>query len=431
MQELRVDIEIQGTFVTTGYIFGNSVNDACFKYDTSYVERPAGVPISISLPFQDEPFSPDKTRNYFEGLLPESFSRKSVAKWMHADENDYLSILYGLGKECLGAVRISDDSIQEDKPSYELLSEEQVHELACEGATKSAQLVTEAHLSLTGASGKVGLYYDAGNDRWYMPMGTAPSTHILKQSHIRLDSIVSNERLALLTASKLGIDVPDSFIVGAGDKNEEDVLFATRRFDRRISAANNRSISGMPSPIRLHQEDFAQAMGVPAAQKYEEQQRGYLGKMFELLALYSADPIEDQLKLWDIIIFDYLVGNTDDHIKNISLLYGENMDNIRLAPAYDIVSTVVYKNSTRNMSIYIGGERSLDRINRDTFADAARETGFNPKMILNCFDRLSSGFEAALSEAAQELETAGFEKAVSISDTILQKGGIAAVRQNK
>ncbi|MFA6664879.1 MAG: HipA N-terminal domain-containing protein, partial [Lachnospiraceae bacterium] len=98
MQELRVDIEIQGTFVTTGYIFGNSVNDACFKYDTSYVERPAGVPISISLPFQDEPFSPDKTRNYFEGLLPEGFSRKSVAKWMHADENDYLSILYGLGK---------------------------------------------------------------------------------------------------------------------------------------------------------------------------------------------------------------------------------------------------------------------------------------------------------------------------------------------
>lgn len=115
------------------------------------------------MPFGADTFSPRITRNYFEGLLPEGFSRKSVAKWMHADENDYLSILYGLGRECLEAVRISDADITEDKPSYEPLSEEQVCELAHEGATKSAQLVTEAHLSLTGASGKVGLYYDKWN----------------------------------------------------------------------------------------------------------------------------------------------------------------------------------------------------------------------------------------------------------------------------
>lgn len=53
------------------------------------------------------------------------------------------------------------------------------------GASKSAQFLAKAHLSLTGASGKTGLYYD-NKDGWYMPFGTAPSTHIVKQSHVSM-----------------------------------------------------------------------------------------------------------------------------------------------------------------------------------------------------------------------------------------------------
>lgn len=47
-------------------------------------------------------------------------------------------------------------------------------------------------MSLTGASGKVGLYYDSMNNEWYLPGVNAPSTHIVKQSHVRLDGIVTN-----------------------------------------------------------------------------------------------------------------------------------------------------------------------------------------------------------------------------------------------
>ena len=93
------------------------------------------------------------------------------------------------------------------------MSAEEVKRLAQEGATESAELVTKAHLSLTGASGKVGLYYDNEKDEWYLPYGDAPSTHIVKQSHVRLKNIVANEQLCLLTAKKLGIEVPESFIV--------------------------------------------------------------------------------------------------------------------------------------------------------------------------------------------------------------------------
>ena len=74
-----------------------------------------------------------------------------------------------------------------------------------------------SHLSLTGASGKVGLYYDAAGKQWYLPKGTAPSTHIVKQSHVRLDGIVTNEQLSMMTAAKCGIDVPESFIYNTAE----------------------------------------------------------------------------------------------------------------------------------------------------------------------------------------------------------------------
>ena len=107
-------------------------------------------------------------------------------------------------------------------------------------ASKSAQFLAKAHLSLTGASGKTGLYYD-NKDGWYMPFGTAPSTHIVKQSHVRLSGIVANEQLCLRTAKILGIDVPESFIISVG--TGEHILFATKRFDR-LMQEDSRVIDG-------------------------------------------------------------------------------------------------------------------------------------------------------------------------------------------
>ena len=203
---------------------------------------------------------------------------------------------------------------------------------------EAVQLVTKAHLSLTGASGKAGLYYDGNADQWYLPVGDAPSTHIVKQSHVRLKGIVMNEQLCMMTAAKMGIDVPESFVINLGNAEEGDVLFATKRYDRVIGNESRR-LQGLAVPYRLHQEDMAQALGISSAHKYEHNQAGYLKKAFQILQYHSADPIADQKKLWDMEIFHYLIGNTDNHIKNLSLVYGKNLGGIRLAPAYDIVST--------------------------------------------------------------------------------------------
>lgn len=422
MRRLAVFIEINGQNEYVGEIVGSDSSDARFAYAERYLENPEHRAISIGLPMEEKTFDSGRTRIFFEGLLPEGFTRRCVAEWMHIDEDDYLSILAGLGRECLGAIKIVDETEDAIAPEYRELSAEEVYALASEGATESAELVTKSHLSLTGASGKVGLYYDAKREKWYLPIGEAPSTHIVKQSHVRLKKIVTNEQLCLLTAKKIGIDVPESFIVTTDD-NEENVLFATKRYDRKF-VSDNRTLSGMPVPHRLHQEDFSQALGIAASSKYEKNNEGYMKMLFDVIRSYSAEPMTDALRLWDICVFNYLIGNTDNHIKNLSLLYSEDLKSIRLAPAYDIVSTMIYKSSTENMALSIGGIYNINEITREAFEKATVQVGIGTKMAMKRFDSMVSGFSDAMNQAKAELKQQGFEQVEQISEQIMKKGGI-------
>lgn len=426
MRKLSVFVEINGNNECVGAISGTDSNDACFTYADTYLANPEHRAISIGLPLEEKTFNAQRTRIFFEGLLPEGFTRRCVAEWMHMDENDYMSILAGLGRECLGAIKILDVIDEKIVPEYRKLSAEEVYNLAIEGATESAELVTKSHLSLTGASGKVGLYYNEKEEQWYLPIGEAPSTHIVKQSHVRLKKIVANEQLCLLTAKYLGIEIPESFIVTTDSADEEAVLFATKRYDRKFRE-DNRMLNGMPVPYRLHQEDFAQALGIAASNKYEKDNEGYLKMLFEVLRMHSSDPMADSLRLWDICVFNYLVGNTDNHIKNLSLLYGEDLKSIRLAPAYDIVSTMIYESSTENMALSINGIYNINEITRDSFEKAASQVGLGAKLAMKRFDTMVSGFPDAIIQAKEVLKAQGFDQVEQICEMIMQKGGISKV----
>lgn len=423
MNTLLISIEINGTMHHVGSISGNDSSDAVFCYSEDYINDSVTAPISLNLPFQSMPFTTYQTRNYFESLLPEGFTRRSVAEWLRVDESDYTAILHGLGRECLGAILISEEGESVDA-SYEKVSTEQIKDLAAEGAVASTELVVKSHMSLTGASGKVGLYYDEKDESWYMPLGTAPSTHIIKQSHVRYDDIVINEQLCMMTAQKCGIDVSQSFIINTGDGTDKDILLASRRYDRLFSDYPS-CIDGHPCPMRLHQEDFAQAMGIPASQKYEHEPAQYMKKMFDILRSYSSDPIADQMKLWDLIVFNYLIGNTDSHIKNYSLLYSADLKSKRLAPAYDIVSTLVYENSSRDMAFSIGGELSIDRVSEDSFVKATKEVSLGERMAMNRFDHMRYIFADALEQSASELSAAGYPSAREIKNEIMKIGVIS------
>lgn len=425
MSRIEVSVEIDGNPVHVGDISGNNSGDSVFTYSREYMQSPSARPISVSLPLQNESFTEIQTETFFDGLLPEGFVRRTIAKDLQKDERDYLSILADLGNECLGAVQIGRIS-ENESPEYVKMSHAEIRELANEGVSKSVNLIKKAHLSLTGASGKVGLYYDPSNRDWYLPKGTAPSTHIVKQSHVRLNDTVVNEQLSLLTAQKLGIDTPYSFIVSRDTKAENNILFATKRYDRMINSMSG-IISGLPAPYRLHQEDFAQALGINAINKYEKNEEHYLNKMMGLLRNYSVDPMTDMIKLWDAVILNFLLGNTDAHLKNFSLIYSSDLKTVKLAPVYDIIAATVYENSVRNMAFSINGKISLDEISRIDFEKEAKSIGLAPKLAVNRLNFFINNFEHALRSSADELLSDGYTNANQIRKKILVNGGFALI----
>ena len=97
MRDFHVFIEQQGEQIYVGKITGSGSEDAIFTYAQEYLDNPSSCPISIHLPLQAQNFSAEETSLFFEGLLPEGFTRKCVAGWIHADEYDYLTILAALG----------------------------------------------------------------------------------------------------------------------------------------------------------------------------------------------------------------------------------------------------------------------------------------------------------------------------------------------
>lgn len=419
----NVSIEKNGVQTHVGKLTGDRPENAVFAYDSVYLAAEGAVPISLSLPLKEDAFPPAQTKNYFDSLLPEGYTRRTVAQWIHADEDDYLTILHALGCECLGALQITAEG-EAQGASYEQLALDQVKALAAEGASKSAELMISSHLSLAGATGKVGLYFD-GND-WFLPRGTAPSTHIVKQSHLRLKHIVQNEQLALMTARNCGLQVADSFIINTGNGADEEILFAAGRYDRSFSNSG-KIIDGLTAPLRLHQEDFAQALGIPASQKYERAGENHLARMFDLLRRHSADPIRDMTRLWDQIVFNWLIGNTDAHVKNFSLLYSPDLRTLRLAPAYDLLAAAIYP-TTRELSFRIGGAATVAAVTEASFEAAAREASLGVRMAMQRYHRMVEAFVPALRAASEALQKEGFPEAAEIAEQILQTGGIALTK---
>ncbi len=419
-KRLFVFIEKNGEKTLAGSLNGDDYRDTRFRYDEHYLRQKDAKAISLNLPLRAESFDPDQTRCFFNGLLPEGYTRRCIAAEINAGDDDYVKLLEELGRECLGAVQILPADNMNDEAGYERISDSLFQAFAREGATRSVELVTKSHLSLTGASGKAGLYYDEDENGWYLPLGSAPSTHIVKQRHIRLNRIVLNEQLCMLTAKKMGIQVPDSRIIAFHDRTDDgNVLFVTKRYDRLVNDLVKQDNDGHRVPLRLHQEDFAQALGIQSERKYEKDHAGYLGKMFRLLSENAADPIQAQMALWRIVVFNYFIGNTDNHIKNTSLLYSASLDSIQLAPAYDMVSTLVYDSSTEDMAVSVNGKYNIYEVQREDFKAEAEKDGLNMRICMREYDRMKSSFSKALKEAKLALEQSGFSQCAEVYSSII------------
>jgi serine/threonine-protein kinase HipA len=209
--------------------------------------------------------------------------------------------------------------------------------------------------------------------------GTEASTHILKPEPDALPGLVANEALIMRLASDIGLSVADVDVVQAGERS---CLLVTR-YDRTAAG------------VRLHQEDFAQGLGIMSVDKYDPGLRDIFG----LVRAHSRQVARDVLALLDVTVFNVAVGNCDAHAKNFSLLHDGPQP--RLAPFYDLLSTAPYDNVSNVFAMRINGRRTFDELQSGDWAALAEATGLSgsaiPRRVTQVLRRIVNAVNARIA----------------------------------
>jgi serine/threonine-protein kinase HipA len=342
-----------------------------FEYDAAIAEGSAGeLLLSASLPVQAERFQNNQTRPFFEGLLPEGAVREQIARERGVSVQNAFGLLAEIGAECAGAVVIVPEGQElapTDTSSVRWLSDEELAEALANLPAHPLGGGTDVRVSLGGVQQKL-IVTRAPSGRFGQPLGGAPSTHIIKPSIAGWTDIAANEAFCLRVARCCGLRTATSEMAEIGDTT----CLVVERFDR--------TLTDDVRIVRLHQEDFCQALGILPDSKYEFEGGLSVARVVAALRDISVSPAADVNAFLRAVAVNFLLGNSDAHGKNFALLY-EPVGSARLAPLYDIVSTAVYGVTTK-MAMFIGGEEEPAAVTGDAWLRLADECGVNGPLLL-------------------------------------------------
>jgi serine/threonine-protein kinase HipA len=381
-----------------GHLIQDDGGQMVFDYTESWLQKPGATPLSQSLPLRKERFTRNECRGFFAGILPEESKREIIARNLGISARNDYAMLEQIGGECAGAVTFipAGEPLPERNYGYRTLSSQELAAILKE-LPKRPLLAGEdgIRLSLAGAQDKVAVRIE-GNEI-SLPLGGAPSTHILKPTVERFAGVVFNEAFCMKLAAAAGL--PAAKVETRTVDGIEYLL--VERYDR----THRQNPGGPPSLERLHQEDFCQAQGIVSETKYQKEGGPSLKQCFALLREVSSAPVIDLSRLLDAVIYNFLVGNNDAHGKNFSLLYhgvGTPNQEIRLAPLYDVVSTSYYPELSRDMAMKIGGEYSSDKVTPKDFEQLAEEAGLAKPIVRNRVPELAEAVVANLDKTGIE-----------------------------
>ena len=378
------------------HLVGNLIQDdggqMAFRYAQSWLNTSGATPLSQSLPLRKERFARKECRGFFAGILPEEGKREIIARNLGISARNDFAMLEQIGGECAGAVTFvpAGDALPERNYSYRTLSSEELTAILKELPKRPLLAGEEGiRLSLAGAQDKIAVRIEG--DEISLPLGGAPSTHILKPAVERFEGVVSNEALCMKLASAVGL--PTATVQSRTADGMAYLL--VERYDRvhRIGSG------GAAVLERLHQEDFCQAQGIVSEMKYQREGGPSLKQCFALLREVSSTPVIDLARLLDAVIYNYLVGNMDAHGKNFSLLYrgvGNGDLEVSFDPLYDVVSTIYYPELSRTMAMKIGGEYSSEKVTPKNFELLAEEAGLAKPMVKRRVPELAETMMATL-----------------------------------
>jgi serine/threonine-protein kinase HipA len=319
---------------------GTAHGDGELLYDEAWMASPSGRPLSLSLPFTGRfAHKGAAVRNYFDNLLPDSIPiRERIARRFKTETTDAFDLLQAIGRDCVGAIQLlgeDDAPANVERIEGAPMSEREVEHLLARTVDPralgaDADPDDELRISLAGAQEKTALLWHANG--WIRPTGATPTTHILKLplglvGHRRADfrTSVENEWLCLNILAEFGLPVARSAILRFGAQK----VLGVERFDRQPHSSGRWL-------LRLPQEDFCQALGMPAHLKYESDGGPGLVDLARVLR-QSVRAHDDLGTLLSAQLLFWMLGAPDGHAKNFSIrLLPEGR--YHLTPLYDVMS---------------------------------------------------------------------------------------------
>ncbi|HZP69299.1 MAG TPA: type II toxin-antitoxin system HipA family toxin [Pseudolabrys sp.] len=375
-----------------------------FAYEETWRSAEGAYPLSLSMPLTAAEHGHRYIEAFLWGLLPDN--AQVLDRWARrfqvSPRNPFALISY-VGEDCAGAVQfIRPDRLNEvtghGPPAIEWLNEDDVAKrlrtLRADHAAWRSPSDT-GQFSLAGAQPKTALLFE--NGRWGVPSGRTPTTHILKPPTGEFDGHAENEHVCLRLASELGLITANSAVMHFKD----EVAIVIERYDRQRTDGRI---------LRVHQEDLCQALAILPTSKYENEGGPGIKASVELIRTVSTNAPMDVQNFVDAIAFNWIIGGTDAHAKNYSLLIGAE-GRARLAPLYDIASILPYDFDFQRirLAMKIGGKYRLRDIGLRQWHNLAGELRLDRDQITRRIHDLAVNLLDVLPTVTNEAKKDGLD----------------------
>lgn len=353
--------------VLVGYLTHFKDGKNIFIFAQDYVDMGANRP-TLSLSFTEQKLlavysSMLKLPPFFSNLLPEGALRELICQELKIHINDEFSLLKALGDDLPGAVIAR---VATEIPAHVLNNNDKKTVF-----TKIEQYSSRLHFSLAGIQLKFSM--QAMDKGFTLPKSGVLGDYIIKTPSNMHPDVPQNEFAMMQLAKAVGIVVPETQLVelkkisGLPEINmpKEKYAYAIKRFDR------------ISKHKRIHCEDFAQILGVRSDRKYDATNYDSIAKLIYELFPNALTQTEELIKR---LIFNLLIGNTDAHLQNFSVIYPDQKEP-QLSPTYDLVSTLSYIDN-RELALNLAKQKNFYTINEDVLRYFAKRTGISENLVL-------------------------------------------------
>ena len=236
-----------------------------------------------------------------------------------------------------------------------------------------AKKIVGANKAITGVQPKLSLWLEESKKSIRFTIVVDKSNYIIKPQGEIYESLPENEDLCMHLAAEFGIETAKHGLVRL---TSGELAYITQRFDR----------SG---DDKIACEDLCQLSESLTEHKY----RGSYEITGKTITQYSTQPGLDVSNFYQLILFSFITGNADMHLKNFSMI--EKLDGtFCLSPAYDLVSTyLVIENESEQMSLNLNGKKN--KISKNDLTALGLNLKLTEKQIENCYKTFIDRFDEA------------------------------------